>query len=94
MNQKDRRKGVNDSDTRATDLVLSYSLLHQKLPGSVAKVLHQRFGIEKGLMTTVHAYQTIKSSRHPHEDLEGTGCGTIDHSTTTGAERRLPRDSE
>ena len=36
----------------------------------MAKVLHEKFGIEKGLMTTVHAYTNDQSVQDlPHKDL-------------------------
>jgi glyceraldehyde 3-phosphate dehydrogenase len=31
-------------------------LLHHQLPGPVAKVLMENFGIRSGLMTTIHSY--------------------------------------
>ncbi len=57
----------------------------------VAKVLHERFGIERGLMTTIHAYtqdQRIQDS--PHKDprrARAAGVNLIP--TSTGAARAV-----
>lgn len=57
----------------------------------VAKVLHENFTIEHGLMTTIHAYtndQKIMDS--PHKDLRRARAGTISQiPTTTGAAKAV-----
>lgn len=53
----------------------------------VAKVLHQRFGIEKGWMTTVHSYTNDQRLLDlPHKDLRRARAAAINMiPTTTGA---------
>lgn len=56
-----------------------------------AKVLHENFGIECGLMTTIHAYtndQKIMDS--PHKDLRRARAGAVSQiPTTTGAAKAV-----
>ena len=57
----------------------------------MAKILHDAFGIERGFMTTVHAYtpsQPVLDS--PHDDLRRARAAAINLiPTTTGATRAL-----
>lgn len=57
----------------------------------VAKVLHLEFGIEKGFMTTIHAYtndQRVLDS--PHKDLRRARSAAVSQiPTTTGAARAV-----
>jgi glyceraldehyde 3-phosphate dehydrogenase len=57
----------------------------------VAKVLHDRFGIVKGLMTTVHAVTNDQQLLDmPHRDLRRGRAGTMSIiPTTTGAARAV-----
>ncbi|GHH97262.1 glyceraldehyde-3-phosphate dehydrogenase [Neobacillus kokaensis] len=57
----------------------------------VAKVLDEKFGIESGLMTTVHAYTNDqKNIDNPHKDLRrARACGQSIIPTTTGAAKAL-----
>ena len=57
----------------------------------VVKVLDQKFGIENGLMTTVHAYTNDqKNIDNPHKDLRrARSCGQSIIPTTTGAAKAL-----
>jgi glyceraldehyde 3-phosphate dehydrogenase len=57
----------------------------------VAKVLDERFGIECGLMTTIHAYTNDqKNIDNPHKDLRrARACGQSIIPTTTGAAKAL-----
>jgi glyceraldehyde 3-phosphate dehydrogenase len=48
--------GVNDDQLKATHKIISNASCTTNCLAPMAKVLHQAFGIEKGLMTTVHAY--------------------------------------
>ena len=53
----------------------------------VAKVLHETFGIERGLMTTIHAYTNDQRILDlPHEDLRRARAAALSMiPTTTGA---------
>ncbi|MCG0239413.1 MAG: type I glyceraldehyde-3-phosphate dehydrogenase [Firmicutes bacterium] len=57
----------------------------------VAKVIHQRFGIRKGLMTTVHSYtndQVVLD--YPHRDLRRARAAALSIiPTTTGAAKAV-----
>ncbi|KYD22528.1 glyceraldehyde-3-phosphate dehydrogenase [Geobacillus sp. NFOSA3] len=57
----------------------------------VVKVLDEAFGIENGLMTTVHAYTNDqKNIDNPHKDLRrARSCGQSIIPTTTGAAKAL-----
>ena len=57
----------------------------------VAKVLHERFGIERGLMTTVHAYTNDQQILDlPHKDLRRARAAALSMiPTTTGAAQAI-----
>jgi glyceraldehyde 3-phosphate dehydrogenase len=57
----------------------------------IVKVLDQKFGIENGLMTTVHAYTNDqKNIDNPHKDLRrARSCAQSIIPTTTGAAKAL-----
>jgi glyceraldehyde 3-phosphate dehydrogenase len=48
--------GVNDDQLKAEHKIISNASCTTNCLAPMAKVLHETFGIEKGLMTTVHAY--------------------------------------
>ncbi|MFM1654237.1 glyceraldehyde-3-phosphate dehydrogenase [Brevibacillus sp. B_LB10_24] len=57
----------------------------------VAKVLHEAFGIESGLMTTIHSYTNDQVNLdNPHKDLRrARACGQSIIPTSTGAARAV-----
>jgi glyceraldehyde 3-phosphate dehydrogenase len=57
----------------------------------VAKVLHQSFGIKKGLMTTIHAYTNDQKILDlPHSDLRRARAAALSMiPTTTGAAKAV-----
>ncbi|RAL26819.1 glyceraldehyde-3-phosphate dehydrogenase [Thermoflavimicrobium daqui] len=57
----------------------------------VAKVLHEKFGIKHGLMTTVHAYTNDqKNLDNPHKDLRrARACAQSIIPTKTGAAKAI-----
>jgi len=57
----------------------------------IAKVLHERFRIRRGLMTTVHSYTNDQRILDlPHEDLRRARAGALSMiPTTTGAARAV-----
>ena len=48
--------GVNDETLKASDRIISNASCTTNCLAPLAKVLHETFGIDKGLMTTCHAY--------------------------------------
>ena len=48
--------GVNDGDLKAEDIVISNASCTTNCLAPMVKVLHDAFGVVRGLMTTVHAY--------------------------------------
>ncbi|ETI68533.1 glyceraldehyde-3-phosphate dehydrogenase [Neobacillus vireti] len=84
--------GVNDEmlDISEHDIISNASCTTNCL-APVAKVLDERFGIESGLMTTIHAYTNDqKNIDNPHKDLRrARACGQSIIPTTTGAAKAL-----
>ncbi|GGL92827.1 type I glyceraldehyde-3-phosphate dehydrogenase [Nakamurella endophytica] len=79
--------GVNDGAYDGSQTVLSNASCTTNCVAPMAKVLHEAFGIEKGLMTTVHAYtndQVILD--FPHKDLRRARAAAVNIiPTSTGA---------
>ena len=84
--------GVNEDayDPRRHDVISNASCTTNCL-APVAKVLHQRFGINHGLMTTVHSYtsdQVLLDA--PHRDLRRARAAALSMvPTSTGAARAI-----
>ena len=83
--------GVNDDKLKAEDLIVSNASCTTNCLAPVAKVLNDALGIERGLMTTVHAYtndQKILDQIHP--DLRRARAAAMSMiPTTTGAARAV-----
>ena len=84
--------GVNDDklDVATQDIISNASCTTNCL-APVVKVLHDTFGIENGLMTTVHAYTNDQNNLdNPHKDLRrARAMGQSIIPTTTGAAKAL-----
>ncbi|MGM0897265.1 MAG: glyceraldehyde-3-phosphate dehydrogenase [Bacillota bacterium] len=84
--------GVNDEklDVEKHDIISNASCTTNCL-APVAKVLNDAFGIENGLMTTVHAYTNDqKNLDNPHKDLRrARSCAQSIIPTSTGAAKAL-----
>lgn len=84
--------GVNDEllDIDQHDVISNASCTTNCL-APVAKVLNDTFGIENGLMTTVHAYTNDqKNIDNPHKDLRrARACAESIIPTSTGAAKAL-----
>ncbi|MBD7907952.1 glyceraldehyde-3-phosphate dehydrogenase [Sporosarcina gallistercoris] len=84
--------GVNDEklDVEKHDVISNASCTTNCL-APVAKILNDEFGIENGLMTTVHAYTNDqKNLDNPHKDLRrARSCGQSIIPTSTGAAKAL-----
>ncbi|HEU5139604.1 MAG TPA: glyceraldehyde-3-phosphate dehydrogenase [Bacillales bacterium] len=86
--------GVNENDyDDAKHDILSNASCTTNCLAPVVKVLDEQFGIEAGLMTTVHSYTNDqKNIDNPHEDLRrARACGNSIIPTTTGAARAIAK---
>ncbi len=79
--------GVNDQDLDKDDILVSNASCTTNCLAPLAKVLDDSFGIEKGVMTTVHAYTNDQRLADvPHSDLRRSRAATENIiPTTTGA---------
>jgi glyceraldehyde 3-phosphate dehydrogenase len=80
--------GVNESAYRPGEhAVISNASCTTNCLAPVAKVLHDSFGIEKGLMTTIHSYTNDQRILDlPHKDLRRARAAAVSMiPTTTGA---------
>ena len=83
--------GVNDDVLKASDRIISNASCTTNCLAPVAKVLHETFGIEAGLMTTVHSYtmdQRLLDA--PHSDLRRGRAAAVNMvPTSTGAAKAV-----
>lgn len=84
--------GVNSDDYDPEQhTIISAASCTTNCLAPMAKVLHENFGIEKGLMTTVHAYtgdQRLQDA--PHKDLRRARAAAINLvPTSTGAAKAV-----
>ena len=83
--------GVNDDELTASAKLVSNASCTTNCLAPMAKVLHEKFGIVKGLMTTVHSYtndQVVIDG--PHKDLRrARSAATNIIPTTTGAAKAV-----
>ena len=83
--------GVNHDTLEAGDTVISNASCTTNCLAPVAQVLNQSVGIEKGIMTTVHAYtgdQRILDTLHS-DPRRARACGLSMIPTSTGAARAV-----
>jgi glyceraldehyde 3-phosphate dehydrogenase len=83
--------GVNEDALKPEHQVISNASCTTNCLAPLAKVLHESFGIERGLMTTVHAYTNDQSiNDFIHKDLRRARAGAVNIiPTTTGAARAV-----
>ena len=84
--------GVNDDKYNpATDNIISNASCTTNCLAPMAKVLDDTFGIERGLMTTIHAYTNDqKILDFPHSDLRRARAAALNMiPTTTGAAKAI-----
>ncbi len=84
--------GVNDgSYDPAKHNVISNASCTTNCLAPVAKVLHEKFGIEKGSMTTIHSYTNDQPVLDfPHKDLRRARAAAINMiPTSTGAAKAI-----
>ena len=84
--------GVNDQDYNpATDNIISNASCTTNCLAPMAKVIDDAFGIERGLMTTIHAYTNDQNVLdYPHKDLRRARAAALNMiPTTTGAAKAI-----
>ena len=84
--------GVNDKDYNpATDNIISNASCTTNCLAPMAKVIDDAFGIERGLMTTIHAYTNDQNVLdYPHKDLRRARAAALNMiPTTTGAAKAI-----
>jgi glyceraldehyde 3-phosphate dehydrogenase len=84
--------GVNDKMYDASKHnVISNASCTTNCLGPVVKVLHEKFGIEKGSMTTIHSYTNDQNVLDfPHKDLRRARAAAINMiPTSTGAAKAI-----
>ncbi len=79
--------GVNHDSLRSSDQVISNASCTTNCLAPLAKVLHEGVGLEKGLMTTIHAYTNDQVLTDVfHKDLRRARSATMSQiPTKTGA---------
>lgn len=85
--------GVNDDAVDATAEVFSNGSCTTNCLAPMAKVLHEAFGIESGLMTTIHAYTSDQHLHDaPHGDLRRARAAALSTiPTSSGAAGTIGR---
>jgi len=83
--------GVNDEMLKDKHQIVSNASCTTNCLAPVAKVLHDKFGIIKGFMTTVHAYTNDQRILDlPHKDLRRARAAALSIiPTTTGAAKAV-----
>ncbi len=83
--------GVNDDTLKGSDLVVSNASCTTNCLAPLAKVLHENFGIKRGLMNTIHAFTNDQRVQDmPHSDLRRARAASQSIiPTTTGAARAV-----
>lgn len=83
--------GVNHLNLKATDLIVSNASCTTNCLAPIVKVLHDKFGIVGGLMTTIHSYTTDQRILDlSHRDLRrGRAAAMSMIPTTTGAAKAI-----
>jgi len=79
--------GVNDEVLSSDDTILSNASCTTNCLAPMAKILDDNFGINKGYITTIHAYTSDQSLQDaPHSDLRRARAAALSMiPTTTGA---------
>jgi glyceraldehyde 3-phosphate dehydrogenase len=83
--------GVNDADYDGSQDIISNASCTTNCLGPLAKVLDDLAGIERGLMTTVHAYTQDQNLQDgPHKDLRRARAAALNVvPTSTGAAKAI-----
>ncbi|MBN1544831.1 type I glyceraldehyde-3-phosphate dehydrogenase [Candidatus Woesearchaeota archaeon] len=84
-------RGVNEDRLTKDDIIVSNASCTTNCLAPMAKVLEDNFGIEKGFMTTIHAYTSDQRLVDaPHEDLRRARSAALSIiPTSTGAAKAI-----
>jgi len=83
--------GVNEGQYDGSQNIISNASCTTNCLAPLAKVLHDEFGIVKGLMTTIHAYTQDQNLQDgPHKDLRRARAAALNIvPTSTGAAKAI-----
>ena len=83
--------GVNNDALKASDKIVSNASCTTNCLAPMTKVLNETFGVEKGLMTTIHGYTNDQNVLDlPHKDLRRARAAAENIiPTTTGAAKAV-----
>lgn len=83
--------GVNEDTIKEDDKIISNASCTTNCLAPMVKVLNDRFGMEKGLLTTIHSYTSNqKLVDAPHKDIRrGRSAAVNIVPTTTGAAKAV-----
>jgi glyceraldehyde 3-phosphate dehydrogenase len=83
--------GVNDSAYDGSQTIISNASCTTNCLGPLAKVVHEAFTIQRGLMTTIHAYTADQNLQDgPHKDLRRARAAALNIvPTSTGAAKAI-----
>ena len=84
--------GVNDHVVNADAWIVSNASCTTNCAAPIARILHDAFGIERGLLTTVHAYtsdQRLIDAPHEKDMRRSRNAATNIVPTSTGAARAI-----
>jgi glyceraldehyde 3-phosphate dehydrogenase len=83
--------GVNHNTLKKEDIIVSNASCTTNCLAPLAKVIHDNFGIQKGLMTTIHAYTNDQNILDlPHSDLRRARAAAMSMiPTSTGAAKAI-----
>jgi glyceraldehyde 3-phosphate dehydrogenase len=83
--------GVNDGDLRPSDRIVSNASCTTNCLAPIARILDDAFGIESGILSTVHAYTNDQRLADvPHKDLRRSRAAAVNIiPTSTGAARAV-----
>jgi len=83
--------GVNEGDLKQYHKILSGASCTTNCLAPVVKVLHEAFGVESGMVTTIHSVTNDQRNLdNPHKDLRrARACGQSIIPTSTGAAKAI-----
>jgi glyceraldehyde 3-phosphate dehydrogenase len=83
--------GVNDDKLKDTDIFVSNASCTTNCLAPIAKILHENFGLESGILNTIHSYTNDQNILDlPHKDYRRARAAAMSIiPTTTGAAKAV-----